>query len=78
MTAGDEEEKEPTNIEFTEQNVDPEIIKMLLTLDGQSTRRRRYCSDELHWELQKQVDYKNSAKWSWSFLMITVLYLKKI
>ena len=31
----DEEEKEPIYIELTEQKADPEIMKMLLTLDGQ-------------------------------------------
>ena len=31
----DEKEKEPIDIEFTDQNADPEIMKMLLTLDDQ-------------------------------------------
>ena len=35
LEENDEKEKESYNIEFTDQNTDPEIMKMLLTLDGQ-------------------------------------------
>ena len=35
LEENDEEEKEPIDIEFTEQNADPEMMKMLLTLYDQ-------------------------------------------
>ena len=35
LKENDEEEKEPIDIEFTDQNTDPEMMKMLLTLDDQ-------------------------------------------
>ena len=35
LEGNEEEEKEPIDIEFTEQKADPEIIKMLLTLEDQ-------------------------------------------
>ena len=37
----EDEEKEPTDIEFTEQKADPEIMKMLLTLDGRVYKKTR-------------------------------------
>ena len=39
------EEKEPINIELTEQKADPKITKMPSTLNNRCTRRRRgkYC-----------------------------------
>ena len=33
LEENDEEEREPTDIELTKQNADPEMMKMLLTLD---------------------------------------------
>ena len=35
LEENDEEEKKPINIEFIEQNTDPEMMKMLLTLNDQ-------------------------------------------
>ena len=42
----DDKEKEPINIEFTDQVEDPEMMKMLLTLMIRFNRRKRgrYCS----------------------------------
>ena len=54
----DEEEKEPIDIEFTEQKADPEMMKMLLTLDDQvhkkNTRKIKIWLTSLG--LQKQTD----------------------
>ena len=36
----DEKEKEPINIEFTDQIADPEMMKMLLTLDDQMQKKK--------------------------------------
>ena len=36
-----DEEKEPINIEFSEQNADPEMIKMLLTLNDQMLKKKK-------------------------------------
>ena len=36
----DEEEEEPIDIEFTEQKADPEIMKMVLILNGQMKKEK--------------------------------------
>ena len=36
----DEEEEEPIDIEFTEQKADPEMMKMLLILNGQMKKEK--------------------------------------
>ena len=45
LEENDEEEKEPIDIESTEQKDDPEIMKMLLNLDDQMHKKktRKYC-----------------------------------
>ena len=50
-----EEEKEPINIELTEQNAGSEIMKMQLTLNDRMYKKktRKYCLGEHHWKLQK-------------------------
>ena len=49
-----EKEKEPIDIEFTDQNSDPEMMKMLLTLDDRVEKKkmRRYYL-VTHWEFAK-------------------------
>ena len=40
MEENDEEEKEPIDLEFTKQKADPDMIKMLLTLNNQVYKKK--------------------------------------
>ena len=40
MLGGNEEEKEPIDIEFTEKNADSEMMKMPLTLEDQVNKKK--------------------------------------
>ena len=40
LEKSEEEEKEPITIEFTEQKADPEMMKMLLTLDDRIYKKK--------------------------------------
>ena len=41
------EEKEQFDIDFTDQNADPEMMKMLLTLDDQMHKKK--TRKKMHW-----------------------------